>query len=304
MKLRYMWCVVALGGVLGCGQQESSQPADRELEALLPELSSRAQWSISEGPVSHTPDNLWEYLDGGAPQYLAYGFEKMIHIRYQLGDDPLASIAADVYDMGSELGAFGIYSSIRPPTAAIRSWGAEGYRSGAVAAGWKGTVFVHVAADDDRPELIEMLEGLMSEILDRVVGSDSPPPVLRPLPPDGLVPHSERYVAADLHGHAALGGGVLAIYEIDGRRSELFFSELESETAAAAALTTVRSERERWTEEVMDHAAAGEAGFRFEDPGAGSGLVVRSGRYVAGVQGDLPLAAQEALLASLTARLP
>ena len=27
-------------------------------------------------------------------------------------NDPLASVTADVYDMGSELGAFGIYSSI------------------------------------------------------------------------------------------------------------------------------------------------------------------------------------------------
>jgi hypothetical protein len=112
------------------------------------------------------------------------------------------------------------------------------------------------------------------------------------------VPHSERYVASDLFGHAALPGGVLANYEIDGQRGDLFFSELDNVAAAEEAVEAFRSEKERWSE------VSGTAdGFRFEDPGGGIGTVLRSGRFVIGVQGDLPFDAQEALLERLVGRL-
>jgi len=298
VKARHLWRVAVLIALVACAQEKPPGPAGVELEGLLPEASSLEGWRIAEGPTSYTPDTLWEYLDGGAPRYEAYGFERMIHSRYQLGDDPLSSVIADVYDMGSELGAFGIYSSIRPPDATFQSWGAEGYRSGTVAAAWRGQVFVHVVADDERPELIEMTQILVAHVCDEVTGSVSPPTILQPLPPDGLVPHSERYEATDLLGHAALRGGVLATYEVGGSRGELFFSELENEAEAEEALQAFRREEERWAE-----VADAPDGFRFQDPGAGSGTVLRAGRFVAGVHGDLSFEAQEGLLERLIERL-
>ena len=298
MKARHLWCFAVLTALVACAQGNPPGPAGVELEGLLPEASSLEGWRIVEGPTSYTPDTLWEYLDGGAPRYEAYGFERMIHSRYQLGNDSLASVTADVYDMGSELGAFGIYSSIRSPDATFHSWGAEGYRFGTVVAAWKGRVFAHVAADDERPELIEMMQLLAAHVCDEVTGPVTPPTILQHLPPEDLVPHSERYEATDLLGHAALEGGVLATYEIDGRRGELFFSELESEAAAQRALEAFRSEKERWAE-----VADAPAGFRFQEPGSGSGTVLRSGRFVIGVHGDLSFEAQAELLKRLAERL-
>jgi len=294
VKARRLWRVAALVALVACAQGNPPGPARVDLEGLLPEVSSLEGWRIVEGPSSYTLDTLWEYLDGGAPRYEAYGFERMIHSRYQLGNDSLASVTADVYDMGSELGAFGIYSSIRSPDATFQSWGAEGYRSGTVAAAWKGQVFAHVAADDERPELIEMMQLLAAHVCDEVTGSVAPPTILHPLPPVDLVPHSERYVASDLFGHSMLPGGVLATYEIDGHQGELFFSELENEVAAQQALEAFRREKERWSE-----VADGPAGFRFRESGSGSGTVLRSGRFVIGVQGELSLEAQAELLERL-----
>ena len=298
MRTCRLWGVAVLVAMVACVQEDPPGPAGLEIEDLLPEASSFDGWQIAEGPISYTPETLWEYLNGGAPRYLAYGLERMIHVRYQLGDDPLASVTADVYEMGSELGAFGIYSSIRSPDATFQSWGAEGYRSGTVAAAWKGAVFVHVAADDDRPELIEMAERLGAQVCAGVVGEVSRPDILHPLPPEGLVPHSERYVASDLLGHAVLEGGVLATYEIGGDEGELFFSELGDEAVAQEALEAFRREKERWAE-----VAETAAGFRFQVSGSGSGTVLRSGRFVIGVHGDLPFEAQEDLLELLAERL-
>jgi len=49
----------------------------------------------------------------------------MVHVRYQLGDDSLLSVTLDIYDMGSDLRAFGLYRSGRPPNAEVRDWGTE-----------------------------------------------------------------------------------------------------------------------------------------------------------------------------------
>jgi len=297
MKTRTLWCAAVLAALLACAQEPPALTG-LDLESLFPEPSLLEGWQLAEGPSSFSPDTLWEYLNGGAPRYEAYGFERLVHSRYQLGEDPLASVIADVYDMGSALGAFGIYRSIRPPVAEARTWGAEGYRSGTVAAAWKGAVFVHAAADDERPELIEAMEMIVSRVCDEADGGVSPPIILDPLPPQGLVPCSERYVASNLLGHAAFGEGVVATYEIDGLRGELFFSELESEDVAWQAVESYRQEKERWAE-----VADAPAGFRFQDQGSGSGTVLQAGRFVAGVHGDLPFEAQDDLVERLIARL-
>lgn len=297
MKAKALWGVVAFFCVFSCGREGPPAHTELELERLLP-IDSPGEWVVAEGPLPFTPDDLWEYLNGGAPRYEAYGFKRLVHLRYQLGDDPLASVTADVYDMGSELGAFGIYRSIRPSDAVVRTWGAEGYRSGTVAAAWKGEVFVHASSDDERPELIERMEMLVSRVCDEADGGVLPPIILDPLPPQGLVPYSERYVASNLLGHAAFGEGVVASYEIDGLRGELFFSELESEDVARQAVESYRQEKERWAE-----VADAPAGFRFQDQGSGSGTVLQAGRFVAGVHGDLPFEAQDDLIERLIARL-
>ena len=297
MKAKALWGVVAFFCVFSCGREGPPVHTELELERLLP-IDSPGEWVVAEGPLPFTPDDLWEYLNGGAPRYEAYGFKRLVHLRYQLGDDPLASVTADVYDMGSELGAFGIYRSIRPSDAVVRTWGAEGYRSGTVAAAWKGEVFVHASSDDERPELIARMEMLVSRVCDEADGGVLPPIILDPLPPHGLVPYSERYVASNLLGHAAFGEGVVATYEIDSLRGELFFSELESEDVARQAVESYRQEKERWAE-----VADAPAGFRFQDQGSGSGTVLQAGRFVAGVHGDLPFEAQDDLVERLIARL-
>jgi hypothetical protein len=297
LRLKALCGVAAFFCVIGCGPEAPIARTGLELERLLPTALPET-WLVAEGPTTFTPDNLWEYLDGGAPRYEEYGFERMVHIRYQLGDDLLAGVTADLYDMGSELGAFAIYRSIRPSDALDRSWGAEGYRSGTVAAAWKGEVFVHAFADEERPEFIETMEMLVSRACDAAEGGVSPPAVLDPLPTEGLIPSSERWVASDLLGHAALGGGVVATYEIDGRRGEIFFSELENDAVAQQVLDSYRREKERWAE-IEDIPA----GFRFREPGSRSGTVLRSGRFVTGVHGELTVDMQDDLLGRLSDRL-
>jgi hypothetical protein len=311
MGSRLVLGLATIALALGCRPASRNSPAasptagsaNPGVSGLLPAAAAFEGWTLAEGPLTFRPDTLYEYLDGAAPRYLDYGFREAVHVRYALGGDPQASVAVDVYDMGSTLGAFGIYSSARPPGVEPRPWGAEGYRSETVAAAWKGSVYVHVEADDDREALLGMSERLAAGVAERAPGDTAAPAILRALPSEGRVPRSERYVARDLRGHAFLPGGVEAAYALDGREAELYFSQLTDAAAAEAAVLRLRAHHAQQGTIVREVRTTGGCGFRHEDPAGGAGLVVAAGRSVAGVQGDLPAEAQRRLLDSLVARL-
>ena len=304
MTERYVCYLVALALLLGCGSETRAPiSTDTDLPRLLPEPSSIEGWSVAEGPVTYLPENLYEYLDGAAPRYLAYGFRKLMHARYEFRSDLLSSVTLNVFDMGSELGAFGIYRSGMPPGIPAQDWGAEGHRSGTVAEAWKGRVYVHAEADDDRPALIGMLEQLVVRVCGEVSGDAALPTLLESLPSNSLVPRSERYVAGDLLGHAFLPGGVMATYEVAGQESVLFFSDLGSEQLANEAVDQLYSHQSQLGVVLRDSSLMGASGFQFSDPGLGSGIVVLMKRYIAGIYGDVPSDAQERILGQLIGHL-
>jgi len=303
MIFRLQCVVVASALVIGCGSGEEPTVGGTGLAEVLPAASSMNGWQIAEGPTDYDSDTLYEYLNGGAPLYLKFGFQRMVHVRYQFGDSFLSSVTLDVYDMGSDLGAFGLYRSGRPTGAEVRDWGAEGYRSGTAAAAWKGSVSIHAEADDDRPELIEAMEGLVAKVANSVVGGSSHPQVIDLLPRDGLVPWSERIAAEDLMNHAFLPGGVLATYRVAGDEGTVFFSDLAGEPAVTEAMAELRAHHGQWGEIVDDIDSIGDGGFRFSDPGLGSGAVVSTGFYVVGVHGGLPSDVQLDLLVRLVENL-
>ena len=303
MTNRLHLVLIAAALVVGCGAGKEPTPGGSDIARLLPEAPSTHGWQIVDGPTDYDSETLYEYLNGGAPLYLAFGFQGMVHVRYQLGDDSLSSVTLDVYDMGSDLGAFGLYRSGRPVEAEVRVWGAEGYRSGTAAAAWKGKIFAYAEADEDRPELIEAMESLVAQVAGGVVGGTSLPQIVGLLPGDGLVPWSERIVAEDLMGHSFLPGGVLATYRVAGDEGTVFFSELAGETAVTEAMAALRAHHEKWGKIVDDIDAMGNGGFRFSDPGLGPGAIVSTGSFVVGVHGGLPTDVQMDLLGRLVDNL-
>jgi hypothetical protein len=303
MKIRLLCLLTATVLATACGSGDESSVVGSGLTALLPEESILPGWRISEGPITYDPVTLYEYLNGGAPLYLDLGFEELVHLRYQLGDDSLSSVTLDVFDMGSDVGAFGLFRSGRPADAEARPWGAEGYRSGFVAAAWKGAIAIRAEADDDRPELIDTMERLVEFVTNNAAGETSPPSIISLLPAEGLVPWSERIIANNMMSHEFLPGGVMATYRWEDNEGTLFFSELGDDPDAAQAIAKLRAHHEQWGEVLGDIDSIGDRGFRFSDTGLGPGAVVASGRFVVGAHGDLPDDVKNDLITQLVANL-
>lgn len=292
--------LVAAGLVLGC-----SSPQGVDLEALLPEESVLDGRTIAEGPIEYGPEDLYDYLNGAAERYLSYGFVQALHVRYEIEGDDRSGITLDLYDMGSDQGAFGIFSMGRRRDSPAFDWGAEGSAAGNAAQAWQGRIFVHGVADYEEPSAISALHGMIRDVTGEIPGEGSRPVVLDPLPDHGLVPRTERYVAADLLGHSFLPGGVLATYRIDGHEARLFFSDLGSAARAGEAVALLEDRRATRID-VHSTPSPGAGGFSYSDPDAGSGTVIAAGRCVAGIHSDtpdLPIESQHRLLGDLARRL-
>ena len=297
------WFVPALataGLILGC-----SSPQGVDLGALLPEETALGGWTIAEGPIEFGPEDLYDYLNGAAERYLSYGFVQALHLRYEIEGDDRSGITLDLYDMGSDLGAFGIYSMGRRPDSPAVDWGTEGSAGGNAAQAFQGRIFVHGVTDYEEPMVVSALHAMIQSVTRKIGSEGSRPAGLDPLPDQAMVPRSEQYVAADLLGHAFLPGGVLARYRLDGHEARLFFSDLGSAARAGEAVALLENHRARRIE-VQSTPSPGAGGFSYSDPEAGSGMVIAAGRFVAGIHSDmpdLPVESQNRLLGDLVGRL-
>lgn len=273
-----------------------------EITDLLPR-GALPGWTRVERPVAYGPDTLYEYIDGAARMYNAFGFTRLAHARYAPEGAEGSPVTLDIYDMGDALSAYGIYTNTRPPEAEPRAWGAEGYLLDRVAAAWRGAIYVHAEAGAADPISVAMLERLVAGVAAAASGVASPPDMVTLLPRDGLLRNSDRYVANDLLGHACLPGGLLAEYASGGGRYLLFLSDTGSVSAARAAIDALREYESEDGRVLGEESRVGDGGFRAVDPGLGQGIVVRRGRFVAGVWGGPAEESARRILGALLAKL-
>lgn len=287
----------------GVSAREGAAAQGAALSDLVPAAASLPGWSSIEGPTEYDPDTLYEYINGAARMYHAFGFTRLAHVRYapEAGDG--SPVTLDIYHMGDLLGAYGIYTNTRPPEVEPRRWGAEGYRRGRVAAAWRGAIYVHAEAEAGDATSAEMLDRLVAGVADAAPGEPSLPGMAQLLPREGFLRNSDRYVANDLLGHACLPGGLLAEYGVNGGEYLLFLSDTGSESAARAAVETLRGYESEEGRILGEASRLGDGGFRAVDPGLGQGIVIRTGRFVTGVWGGPSEETSRRILAALLAML-
>ena len=73
MKRRLLAALVFLGISTGGTTMPDAQP---EMDAFMPE-AVRGWVRTDDGDRVHTPDDLFEYIDGSAELFLSYGFRRL-----------------------------------------------------------------------------------------------------------------------------------------------------------------------------------------------------------------------------------
>jgi hypothetical protein len=77
------------------------------LSHLMPDMAGESQWKTEGETRCYIGEELFNYMDGGAELYHAYGFKRGCVQNYQKGDN---LYTMEVYEMENPPKAFGIYS--------------------------------------------------------------------------------------------------------------------------------------------------------------------------------------------------
>ena len=167
--------LAAMGGIM----DEKGLTLPREIGA----------WKAAAGDQGYDRQTLYKYIDGGAELYLAYDFQKVYSRTYAGAAG--GEIVLDVYAMGSEADAFGLFSSEREdPEAGI---GQASEYGGGLLRFWKGRYFVSVLANGGGEAADAAVLEIGKAVAAAIAENGAEPGLVKLLPPDGLDRARVRY---------------------------------------------------------------------------------------------------------------
>jgi hypothetical protein len=201
---------------------------------LLPEKAG--EWTRTGAPQRYGPDDLWEYIDGGADQYVSYGFQEVVAAKYSNAAG--ATAAVDIYRMDEPVGAFGIYAQELSPSATPVRVGVEGQASADSTRFWAAKYYVKLFSTPLARSSKDASVALGAAIAGGLGEPGAPPRELAIFPARGLVAGSIRYVPANMLGQAGFVKGFEAKYQAGAEPSTLVIVPFKDAEGSRTALGT------------------------------------------------------------------
>jgi len=156
------------------------------------------------------PDNLWDFINGAAETYLAYGFVDLHVAEYKKGKNV---IKLEVYRHNDHTNAFGIYSTERSSSFKYMNLGFQGYIAEGAINFFKGNYYVKIRTYSKSEKTLEATQSLALSLAGMLEGSTDMPPVLSMFPSLGKKVNEEMYINESVLGHKFLNQAYKANYE-------------------------------------------------------------------------------------------
>ena len=279
------------------GKQDSPGPTEEagpppsvevssELAALFPKPGEVPGWAMSRDVSSYGPESLWQFIDGAADRYLAYGFEEAAASEYAQ-EETGPRILIDIYRMKDPLNAYGIYTQERSPDSQFVKVGNEGYSTGTTLNFWAGSYYVKTTAFEEKTAAAGELTRLAGAVAAKATSQGAEPAEISYFPRTNLLPHTMTYIPRDVLGQSYFVNGFEAKYRSRGTDYRMILLVLESPVTSERALARYREFLSGGGKAVTDLAAPGQGGIAGTEGFYGSVVAVRSGRHVAMVLGNL-----------------
>jgi len=244
----------------------------------LPPSGAVAGWSLQREPRKFTPANLYEYIDGAADLFLAYGFSELTAGEYAKAGGESGTITVDIYDMGSPLHAFGVFVSERPARPKALAGIMQTYSSDGLSAFWKGRYYVKVSAVEAGDN--SAAEALAAATGKRLPGSAELPAEFKRLPAKGRIRGTERYVRKDALGHRLLTDVISADYRVGSAVATLHLADLATPRQAQQAWQKLRAFESQAGEGLAAVNRLGSASFAVRDSSYGDLVASHQGRFL------------------------
>ena len=274
-----------------CGNQESgskvaetaapaaASDASPQLLALLPANNAVPGWEMSQKPRSFKPANLWEFIDGAADGYLAYGFQEVVSADFaQQGTGYQAVV--DIYQMKDPLNAFGIYTQERNPESQFLKIGNEGYYGGTSLNFWTGSYYVKITVFEEKDAIKQEIDKLARAIAGKVPAPGAEPAEATWFPKTNQLPHAIVYLPKDVLAQSYLANGFEAKYKAGEKEYKMILVSLANADAAQEAMARYRQYITAGGKEVKDLKMPGDGGFSGKDSYYGDMAAVRAGKNI------------------------
>jgi len=187
---------------------------------------------VKDYPV-FVPENLWDFINGAADNYLANGFVDLNVAEYKKGKNV---IKLEIYRHSDHTLAFGIYSSERSPSFSFMNLGAQGYMADGSINFFKGNYYVKIRTYSTNEKILKSTESLAFKVAGMLEGDSKMPAVLSMFPETDKKKNEETYINESVLGHKFLSKAFKAMYE---KGTDLFsvfiFAKSNPEEAKAGA---------------------------------------------------------------------
>ncbi|MFC1619502.1 DUF6599 family protein [Candidatus Neomarinimicrobiota bacterium] len=164
-----------------------SRNSSDELSRLLPDTIEG--WRTQSPDRVYDPENIYEYLNGGAELYLSYTFRSLLNRTYTRSGQP--DIILDIFDMERSGDAFGAFSHSRESAQADYGQGSEYYEGFLLF--WRDRYLVSIVASPETEASQQAIHILAGTVSDSIGQDGSLPAVVHRLPEAGLNEGSVRY---------------------------------------------------------------------------------------------------------------
>jgi hypothetical protein len=163
-----------------------------QLTGLTEHLPGDIQgWKKSEKGKVYTPDNLFEYINGGAELYISYDFINLAARTYSKEGFP--EIKIDIFDMSRSANAFGVFTHSREKVDDFIAPDVESEYAGGLLTFWKGKYYVSILAYPETEEKKNLVQQVGRAIAAGIKDKSVKPPLIDQLPKENLDTESIRY---------------------------------------------------------------------------------------------------------------
>jgi hypothetical protein len=170
----------------------------------------------------YLPENLKDYIDGASDSYIAYGFADLHVAEYKKGKNV---IKLEIFRLGDNTMAFGIYSTERFPSFRFLNLGSQGYMSDGSINFFKGNYYVKISTTSKLESTLKSIESLALKVADMLAGGQEMPSTLSLFPESGKKINEETYINKSVLGHKFLNKAFKATYESGNDVFSIFIME-------------------------------------------------------------------------------
>jgi hypothetical protein len=234
-------------------------------------------WKLSSEVLVFSPDNLFDYINGGADLYLKYDFQELRVAEYR-GENK-ASITVEVYRHKSPSDAFGIYSQERLANADYLSIGAQGYREEGVLNFVAAEYYVKISSANMEGKDEKVLQDLAGKVAENLGPPGTLPRLLSAFPEEGKKKNTERFIGQNFLGYSFLSDGYTADYDLSGKKFKLFIIDGKTPQECQSMLV------QYWKKIGQEKPGLGEGSYTIPDPYHGKIDLIWKGKYIWGTLG-------------------